>query len=379
MTPQPWTSTRTHDRVASRIDSRLYSLFLFRHMLQLKGITYTHGPQVSIMTYNVLYLIGKKKTYSFEGLDSHRLRERVILSEIGRYNPDILCLQEVPVGENCEWWEKRLFELGYELTFVYVGMQDHGIAVCFKYDLFTEICNDYSNLDGCMDELGANRAVLFLCLGYKEKFLRGHTKPSRQGLIIGNTHLGSTRAIRHEKMEQMWFLSEAARRFEDFLREKTKSDYRFYKFLAGDFNTRDFDPVFYPLDLPFPLREQYERTPSKISYTEFLKERNYTESLYKRAFNNLASLYSLAYHHVEKEANIAQLWAFIDHIFVVSDSDQDTTIDKVLRLPQFGDVKLLALLRVPTKLELGKSRLSQPAVGVCPSDHVCLMADIELL
>ena len=375
---------RTHDRIDPRVDQRLHREYLYRQMLQISGAQYSHGPQLSVMTYNVLYP-GIAKNIWVNKYMQHlkRLRETVLLAEIGRYNPDVICLQEVPMGDDLRWWEKQLFSLGYELTFAYVNEKDHGIGICFKYDLFTEICHDFSNFDKPEPEIMAsksNRAMLFLCLGFKEKFLRIHRAPSRQGIIVGVTHLALKIDQPLVNIDQIWRMLLHADAFASHVRSKSSPNHRFYTFLAGDFNTRILDPDFSP-SCPSALEQEYEALNRKKSYADYLVECRETQQLQERVGKNMASLYSLAYDLVEPRIVDKNRWCFIDYIFAVCDYNKERSlaVSTLLELTEYSNVKLLALLRVPTKSEFGLTRKAQPQPGQCPSDHFCLMADLELL
>ncbi|OBA24418.1 hypothetical protein METBIDRAFT_10558 [Metschnikowia bicuspidata var. bicuspidata NRRL YB-4993] len=182
-------------------------------------------------------------------------------------------------------------------------------------------------------------------------------------------------------MKQALVLIKKTENFSEYIRFQTEPRFLFYTFICGDFNSRQFDPVFSPAKLPCPLKEQYGKAASKVPYEAFMETRNDLINSHQRVYDKLISLYSIAYDLADRGISLTEIWSFIDYIFVLQDNkiSQSPGIDALEEFAKVSNIKVLALLRVPKKSEIGKSRLSQPAVGTCPSDHVCLMADLELL
>lgn len=73
---------------------------------------------------------------------------------------------------------------------------------------------------------------------------------------------------------------------------------------------------------------------------------------------------------------------FLDYIFVIVDWDKKDNfskhVDTAKQVEIDHKIKLLGLLRMSTLEEMGREPIGQPRVGKKPSDHLAMIADLEL-
>ncbi|KAF8001162.1 hypothetical protein HF325_004951 [Metschnikowia pulcherrima] len=138
----------------------------------------------------------------------------------------------------------------------------------------------------------------------------------------------------------------------------------FYTILAGDFNSQPFDAAYLSIT----------EKPSKIK-------------------SHLFILCGYGLIHPENSgldnkrneplfSNWTDTWkGLIDYICVVSDWD-NTNNRKVDSLDDFtraSSMRLLRLLKMPSTADMGPEQFGLPQPGMYPSDHLCMMAELELL
>lgn len=139
-----------------------------------------------------------------------------------------------------------------------------------------------------------------------------------------------------------------------------------------------------------PVPKTFNCTP------EILNKIHAMENLHNNIDMRAISLYSVGYRLVHKEnagldndrnepyfSNWADTWrGLLDYIFVIADWDKQESftenIDSLDQLEKENHVKLLSLLRLPTAEEMGPEPSGQPRIGQYPSDHLCIIAKIEL-
>lgn len=140
-----------------------------------------------------------------------------------------------------------------------------------------------------------------------------------------------------------------------------------------------------------PVPDTFNATEEQLELVKQMQDVH--NSLEMRAI----SLYSLGYKSVHPQnagldnergeptfSNWAHTWrGLLDYIFVVSKWDKDTedftqNVDSLEDLELKQSVRLLELLRLPLPEEMGPEPSGQPRVGQYPSDHLCLMAKVEL-
>ncbi|OBA20625.1 Endonuclease/exonuclease/phosphatase [Metschnikowia bicuspidata var. bicuspidata NRRL YB-4993] len=338
------------------------------------------------MTYNVFALCGHWRFRDSNGFPMIHFRYPILTHEIGTYRPDIVCLQEIDRRETRKLQE-RLGMLGYSMVFLYHNTVNT-MAVCYRNNLFSEVRQEqsyYSVLTS--NDLAGNdhgrHCVMMMCLSFNEDFLEGHSQPLRNGLIIVNTHLPCGEHQSKSRTRQTAALMKSIKEFSESLgAENGYSDC--YTFLAGDFNSG-------------PSSSAYQSLVSKPF--EFSPDTNWDSSIQakiEQAHNRIdlraTSLYSVGYHLVnlrnsgidnDRNEPPFSFWGpdnrgLLDYIFVICrwSGDDKKGVDTLEELSEAGDVKLLGLLRMPRAEEMYGSI---PQVGMYPSDHLCMMADLELL
>ncbi|EGV65000.1 hypothetical protein CANTEDRAFT_103766 [Yamadazyma tenuis ATCC 10573] len=136
---------------------------------------------------------------------------------------------------------------------------------------------------------------------------------------------------------------------------------------------------------------------SFVATEEQLQLVNAMENLHNNLDVRAISLYSVAYKHVDPKnagadnernepmySNWAHSWrGLLDYIFVISSwdlsEDYSKKIDSIDELANTENIRLTKLLRLPRGEEMGEEPSGQPRLGQYPSDHFCLMAEVELL
>lgn len=135
-----------------------------------------------------------------------------------------------------------------------------------------------------------------------------------------------------------------------------------------------------------PCPEFYDPTPEEAELCDQIRD------LHNRLATRAISLYSVGYKQVHPEnagvdndrnepffSNWAHAWrGLLDYIFVLSDwngEDYSQRVDTVAEVEQQQGVRLLALLQMPEREQMGEG---QPRIGEYPSDHLCMMAEVEL-
>lgn len=255
------------------------------------------------------------------------------------------------------------------------------------------------------------------------------------GFIIGTTHLFWHPFGTYERARQTYMLLYKFREFQRVLRIIVGNSKRFYSFFTGDFNSEPFDapyraitakPIKFsgrsrnvlgcslaytyskdrsldeddidteeleqerdnnPLD---PEPETFETTPEQDKLINDLEEAH--NDLDVRAI----SLYSVGYKQAHPEnANIAghrnepafsnwvDKWnGMLDYIFLLvpwnKSDDHSKRIDMPEDLAEQYKIKLTKLLRLPTPEEMGPPPSGQPRMHQYPSDHLSIMAEVQL-
>lgn len=116
------------------------------------------------------------------------------------------------------------------------------------------------------------------------------------------------------------------------------------------------------------------------------------EELHNSLDMRAVSLYSVAYHKVHPEnsgldnergepeiSNWAHTWrGLLDYMFMIRnwEFDDRTEIDTLEDFENSNNIKIRGLLRMPPGSEM--STHGQPHVGEYPSDHLCLLSEVEL-
>lgn len=404
-----WSFKRGHDWCSSNSRARLDRLYRHRPMLPIQESIYTNGPQVSIMTYN-LFSPSEEELYFIPNYT----RERLLLREISRYNPDIVCLQEVTDHHRMV---ERFARRGYNMR-VFTTNEYHSIAICYKWDLFQEF--DHKKISfprrgttKSGDPRPSTHGALFLCLRFKPDLLDGHKAPSKDAIIVGTTHFPLKELMAADRAILAGDLLKDVASFAESIRKICNASFEFYTFIAGDLNSTVDDAAYISLvskPVKYPrwahdmlIRSINRNLESKVARIRAVRHVSKTpESLRRVArveqFHNsikqrAISLYSLGYSSVHEENSqpgCKEPWFsycgklsrdLLDYILVITDWDgeSNTKVDSLTQFSEISGMRLLALLQMPTHEEMGPEDVCQPVVGVFPSDHMCMMADLELL
>ncbi|KAG7194495.1 uncharacterized protein KQ657_004710 [Scheffersomyces spartinae] len=141
-----------------------------------------------------------------------------------------------------------------------------------------------------------------------------------------------------------------------------------------------------------PVPESFEASEEQLELVQKIQDVH--NSLDMRAI----SVYASGYRHVHPEnsgrdndrfepyfSNWAHTWrGLLDYILVVcpwdkTREDHSKRVDTTEELQENQLIRLLKLLRLPQPEEMGSEPSGQPRSGQYPSDHLCLMAEVQLL
>ncbi|EER33961.1 hypothetical protein CTRG_02779 [Candida tropicalis MYA-3404] len=287
--------------------------------------------------------------------------------------------------------------------------------------------------------IATNNIGFMVYLEFQPKFVKQYpVLENANGIIIGTTHLFWHPFGTYERTRQMYILMYKFKEFQHVLNIILGNHKKFYSFFTGDFNSEPFDSPYRAITtkpIKFAGRSKNVLGCS-LSYT-FSKDRSLddgddeeNESELERerdnnpddpepdsfdptpeqdrimteleeAHNDLdiraISLYSVGYKQVHEEnannvghrnepafSNWVDKWnGMLDYIFVLvpwnKTQDYSERIDTPDELAQQYNIKLLKLLRLPTPKEMGPPPSGQPRMHQYPSDHLCIMAEIQLL
>ncbi|OBA19619.1 Endonuclease/exonuclease/phosphatase [Metschnikowia bicuspidata var. bicuspidata NRRL YB-4993] len=393
-------------------------------MLAIPSSEPGNGPRISIMTYNTLaQALVSRERYPTSGTALRWAnRSKVLFEEIGNYSPDILCLQEVDVSTWGTAWKPKLQEQGYHAVFHASRQKKHGIAIAFKSGKFAcslHMLVDYDNeiTEGMERSKITDNVGLFVYLSFTPEFLEGSSAPSKKGVIIGTTHLYWHAFASFERTRQTYILLKLCKQFIRNTKVLFGSDLTFYTYVAGDFNSQPFDAAYLSItEKPIEYKgitknalgrsiahDWYGNTscvnespdPENFDFTdETLKQISNIQALHNSVNLRAVSLYSIAYRHVHPEnsgldndkneplfSNWTDTWkGLLDYICVLCEweNTDNTAVDSLLEFTKASSMRLLSLLRIPAKNEMcSDAGLPQPCMY--PSDHLCMMAEMELL
>lgn len=448
--------------------------FIRRPLLDIPGQKPNSGLPISIMTYNVLaQALIRRSLFPTNGSAlKWGNRSQVLLSEFKHYDCDILCLQELDFIQYNSFWKLELARLGYLSQYYRSGTKNHGVAIFYKQEKFIHKNSMHINYD--KEDCGAVRnstptlnVGLMVYLEFSETVLKKCPSLSRDGIIVGTTHLFWHPFGTYERSRQTFIVLKQMKEFTRILNLVNGGNKSFYRFFAGDFNSQPFDtpylsitakPVKYtsraknvigrglahdwnkkkskkrdgeenlqpnhdcneaanPQNNIVNVKHQGEDlkeesisnddeeldlddnpVPENFVFTgEALEKIHQMEQLHNDLDMRAISLYSVGYHLVHKEnsgldndrrepffSNWAHAWrGLLDYIFVIDEWDKEESftnkIDTLEDLEQKNHVKLLGLVRLPTAEEMGPEPSGQPRAGQYPSDHLCMIAKIELV
>ncbi|EMG50201.1 NGL2 RNA exonuclease NGL2 [Candida maltosa Xu316] len=260
------------------------------------------------------------------------------------------------------------------------------------------------------------------------------------GIIIGTTHLFWHPFGTYERTRQMFMLLYKFKEFKHTLDIILDNKKKFYSFFTGDFNSEPFDAPYraittkpikfsgrsrtvlgcslsytYSKDRSLDDEEEeaqldeeeleHERDnnpddPEPDVYVPTSEQEQLMDGL-EDAHNDLdvraISLYSAGYKlaHLENSknpghrnepafSNWVDKWnGMLDYIFLLVPwnkvDDYSDKIDSPEELAATYNVNLVKLLRLPTPAEMGPPPSGQPRLHQYPSDHLCIMAEVQLV
>lgn len=222
-------------RIPQHILGDWRNFYEHRDMLRVREVKVRGGPQLLIMTYNVFGRCGHKRYRNSNDETCIQYRYTVLVHEVGRYNPDIICFQEIDRRPKIKNFEKHLLQLGYSFYYLNHNLVST-MAICYKTNFFSDARYDlhfYSEMVLENPKLDKH-CVMFLGLRFTKDFLQNHNKILKNYLVVANTHLevGNSWKL---KTRQTAYLLKGIRAFsEQYSGQGGLSNC--YTFLAGDFN-----------------------------------------------------------------------------------------------------------------------------------------------
>lgn len=409
--------------------------FIKRPMLDIPGQQACGGLEIKVMSYNVLAqaLIRRKLFPTSGGALKWGPRSQVLVAEFAYYDADIVCLQELDFIQYNSFWKSEFRKRGYLSQYYRSDTKNHGIAIFYKDSMFKFKHSLFINYDkvktGDIKPSTITRNVgLMVYLTFTDSVLEKHTNLSCEGLIIGTTHMFWHPFGTAERTRQTYIVLQQMKEFTKTLNLLYGAEKKFYRLFAGDFNSQPFDspylsvtakPIAYTDRAKNVLgrslahkwvkseedkdeddentKEDDSPVPESFTFSPEISEKiQALQNLHNELDMRAISLYSLGYHLVHKEnagidnernepffSNWAHTWrGLLDYIFVIADWDQkqsfSNNIDSLEQLQKENNIKLLSLLRLPTPEEMGPEPSGQPRTGQYPSDHLCIIAKIEL-
>ncbi|EPX74032.1 CCR4/nocturin family endoribonuclease [Schizosaccharomyces octosporus yFS286] len=404
--------------------------FIKRDMLPLPNfVPYDEDKlpvDIKVMTYNVLAQTNIRRSmfpHSGETL-KWKNRSKVLENEFKYYVPDVGCMQEVDAEFIPSFYKPLMEGMGYDLSFQAAKGKTHGILIFWRTSLFQNIkvdviyYDDHNELPGRM-----NTKNIGCCVSLQR------TNDLSKGIFLATTHLFWHPYGSYERLRQGALLVKEVNAI-------AEAHQTWPVIIAGDFNTEPFDTNYPAMTTkPFAICQRatdiIERsmnyvfgeselegkeeavtqpsitqsendsengtstatstastpTPSKKRILHVQNEfvPHYT-TFYEQHQKNprLVSLYSYGYKHVDPEnaKNAFEHPAFtnwantyqghLDYIFLMDrNSTKEKSADEVIE-----GIKLKSLLRIPKPSEMKEA---EPLEGRYPSDHVALMASIQLI
>ncbi|WBW74048.1 CCR4/nocturin family endoribonuclease [Schizosaccharomyces osmophilus] len=381
---------------------------------------------IKVMTYNVLAQTNIRRSmfpHSGETL-KWKNRSKVLENEFKFYAPDIGCMQEVDAEFIPSFYKPLMESMGFDLSFQAAEGKTHGILIFWKTSLFEKLkvdviyYDDHDELPGRM-----NTKNIGCCVS-----LQRTNDPSR-GIFLATTHLFWHPYGSYERLRQGAVLVKEVNAIAD-------ARQNWPVIIAGDFNTEPFDTNYPAMTTkPFAIcrratdiiersmnyvfgESELEGKEEAVAQPSIKQSDTNTESgvstptsttsasapskkrilhvqnefvphyttFYEQHQQNprLVSLYSYGYKHVDPvnaknafEHPAFTNWAntyqgHLDYIFVM---DRNSTSEKTANEVVEG-IKLKSLLRIPKPAEMKEA---EPLEGRYPSDHVALMASIQLI
>lgn len=385
--------------------------FLARDLVHIGKEQQEPGFKFTIMTYNVLAqsLVSRTQFPTSGSILRWNARFKALTKEILHYNPTVLCLQEVDKS-NMVQWVRFLEKKGYNYQLHNVDTKKHGLVLAYKRLILEHVqclTGDYNStvLPGVPNQIRFNE-FLVAALRFNSDLCEKSPYLRSRGLIVGTTHLYWHPEGCYERARQGYILMKEIASFGKKLTEKESPGFKYHLFMAGDFNSE-------PHDAPYLLL-----TTKGLADNGRMKERLNTSFILNTGLSKMTSqslemgssseavssliamhldlpyravsLYSLGYYSVKgipfSPCNEPEFtnWresfrATLDYIFLITDCKDRPSflhVDSPEILQRDTSLKLSGLLRLPTTEEMAVEGL--PRSGWSPSDHFCIMAEIEI-
>ncbi|EGW30524.1 end processing RNAse Ngl2p [Spathaspora passalidarum NRRL Y-27907] len=260
---------------------------------------------------------------------------------------------------------------------------------------------------------------------------------NKNGLIVGNTHLFWHPFGTFERCRQTYMMLHKYKEFTRILSVILGNSKGFYSFFTGDMNSEPFDapylsitakPIEYSgqaknvlgcsltytysqvrslekneVDENDGLDDEQRENPTDPEPEVFMPTPDQDQLLLQmqNAHNTLKvraiSLYSVGYKLAHPEnsginndrnepmfTNWVNTWSgMLDYIFILTDWDNTEdfshSVDTPEEIADKYNIKLLRLLKLPVPGDMGPKPNGQPRIYQYPSDHLCIMAEVQLL
>lgn len=387
-----------------------------REFVNINSDTNEESFKVKIMTYNVLAqaLIRRKLFPTSGNALKWATRSQILLAEMKHYDADILCLQELDYIQYNSFWKSELSKLGYNSKFHRGGSKNHGVCIFYKESLF--VFKHQSFIEYDKEESGdvpartiTQNVGLLACFEFTPQVLSKYKNLTKNGLIIGTTHLFWHPFGTFERNRQTYIILKKCQEFIHTMNVLKHNDNDWYTFFAGDFNSQPFDspylsitakPVKYnsrgKIVLSCSLSFQYSKNrglkdvpvdedeseeeggniekfgkdqprdpvPDEFDPTEEQLELvTKMEKLHNELEMRAISLYSVGYNKVDPKnsgvdnernepmySNWAHAWrGLLDYIFVITKWNKDTDQDysnKIDLIPEVSKDQNITLLKL---------------------------------
>ncbi|ORZ07646.1 Endonuclease/exonuclease/phosphatase [Absidia repens] len=219
--------------------------------------TFRHRP-ITIMTYNVLaQTMCQRAIHPTAGdMLKWKTRRRMVMEEIGYYQPDLMCLQELDNYD--EFYKDALAKLGYTTLFHRHETKRHGCVIAYRETMWKQIeyrTLDYDTDESCKPTQTTGNIGQLVALAYRQDNDDDHNLSGGGGVIISNTHLYWRPPSTYERCRQALIYRHHLFNFQKQLADK-HPEQNWLPLMLGDFNTQPSDP-FYAIATGRPLTEKH--------------------------------------------------------------------------------------------------------------------------
>ncbi|CAO3595808.1 unnamed protein product [Absidia cylindrospora] len=187
-----------------------------------------------------------------------KTRRRMVMEEIGYYQPDLMCLQELDNYD--EFYKDALTKLGYTTLFHRHETKRHGCVIAYRDTMWKQIeyrTLDYDTDESCKPTQTTGNIAQFVALAYRQDNDGDHglSGGGGGGVIVSNTHLYWRPPSTYERCRQALICRHHLFNFQKQLADKYPEE-NWLPLMLGDFNTQPSDP-FYAIATGRPLTEKH--------------------------------------------------------------------------------------------------------------------------